>query len=440
MGNNLRKTAMKAVGAICATLIMLGTGGGTALAAEHDVYFTKDNANDHVVNGNFELLHDLIGGGSAASVGWVESDFTNEAASDPSTTPIWAGCYADFPLWDQQLKNYENPITLPAYTVCRNIFYNDGAEYQAHKNGTAGDNLTLQQWVDRGRFTNTFNDGKTSFSLAQFGWQGSQNGMYADQWDQNTWQAGTNPTEPVLKGINSAARLRHAIQLAVSTTSNVHYNTFAEIVAEDAGGEIFQDIKTTPGTVYTWKLKHRAVPAARETDPLGVQNYMEVLVGPANGANTNYSQLKPSVAYRTKAMLVDYGNGIIGYDAKNPKGQVFDTGEFHSGWSTVEDQWAEYTGSCRIPNGQNLTRFTFKSTNDQHKAQNPHITNVDGNAIDDVEFSVSYPLTYDLNGGEATGTRDKETDGNAAPAARAGNLDAMQYDMTKLGVPGTCNA
>lgn len=56
--------------------------------------------------------------------------------------------------------------------------------------------------------------------------------------------------------------------------------------------------------------------------------------------------------------------------------------------------WNTYTGTVYIPRGQSTTRFAFKSVASR--------TPMHGNLLDDILFSVAYPLYYDLNGGSGT--------------------------------------
>ena len=44
-----------------------------------------------------------------------------------------------------------------------------------------------------------------------------------------------------------------------------------------------------------------------------------------------------------------------------------------------------------IPANQPVTRFTFKSFNSDSPTS--------GNLVDDIDFQMAYPLSYDMNGG-----------------------------------------
>ena len=57
--------------------------------------------------------------------------------------------------------------------------------------------------------------------------------------------------------------------------------------------------------------------------------------------------------------------------------------------------WDTFQGSVEIPAGQPVSRFTFKALGS--------VDGVTGNLIDDVQFKLAYPLSYDKNAQDATG-------------------------------------
>ncbi|WP_369343228.1 InlB B-repeat-containing protein [Bifidobacterium fermentum] len=148
-------------------------------------------------------------------------------------------------------------------------------------------------------------------------------------------------------------------------------NQFAELVADQAGTAIYQDVSTTPGAVYAWSIRHASY-TAKHVDS------MQVMIG-------NTKQQSAQEATRTTVN----GHG----DALGRVGTTIAT----KSTATAADhpQWETYTGSYLIPGGQTVTRFTFKSVSSP--------TSSDGNFLDDVSFQISYPLRYDLNGGEGSG-------------------------------------
>lgn len=145
-------------------------------------------------------------------------------------------------------------------------------------------------------------------------------------------------------------------------------NTYGEITASQAGTSIYQDISTpVPGSVYTIHLKH----ASRNADG---HDALSVMIG-APGAET------PVQLTRTAS------------DVGDPVGKASTTVE-STAWAWV-NEWDTYEGVYVIPNNQPVTRFTFHSIRGAEGGNE----SVAGNNVDDIRFEISYPLTYDLNGG-----------------------------------------
>lgn len=146
-------------------------------------------------------------------------------------------------------------------------------------------------------------------------------------------------------------------------------NAYAEITASQAGTAIYQDISTpVPGTVYAISLKH----ASRTFDG---HDALSVMIG-APGKET------PIELTRTAS------------DAGDPVGETSTTVESTAfAWN---NEWDTYEGTYTIPAGQPITRFTFRSVRGTEGGLNESVA---GNNVDDISFQISYPLTYDLNGG-----------------------------------------
>ena len=146
-------------------------------------------------------------------------------------------------------------------------------------------------------------------------------------------------------------------------------NTYAEITASQAGTAIYQDISTpVPGTVYTISLKH----ASRTFDG---HDALSVMIG-APGKET------PVELTRTAS---DAGDPV-GETSTNVESTAF-------AWN---NEWDTYEGTYTIPAGQPITRFTFRSVRGTEGGLNESVA---GNNVDDISFQVSWPLTYDLQGG-----------------------------------------
>lgn len=159
-------------------------------------------------------------------------------------------------------------------------------------------------------------------------------------------------------------------------------NQYAEIVAQQTGKAIHQDINTMhdTATVYTVRLKH-----ASQTNRY--LDRMQVLIGApgheqpvtmtretSNGNGDKVGESSDVIA--TRVSNEPDGN----YPADTNR-----TSRNHAG------QWETYVGSVTIPAHQDVTRFTFRSVDSPDAAS--------GNLVDDITFRIAYPLSYDANGG-----------------------------------------
>lgn len=146
-------------------------------------------------------------------------------------------------------------------------------------------------------------------------------------------------------------------------------NMYAELCAYQAHTSIRQYIRTTPGTLYKVRLKH----ASLSRDYL---DKMQVLVGPDGNEQP----------VRMTRIASDRGNKV---GEKSTTVNAPNT----DGWL---GSWDTFQGSVEIPAGQPVSRFTFKALGS--------IDGVTGNLIDDVQFKLAYPLSYDKNAQDATGS------------------------------------
>ena len=155
-------------------------------------------------------------------------------------------------------------------------------------------------------------------------------------------------------------------------------NIYTELCAFEKGTSIYQDVKTVEDSIYRWTLKHSAL------DSKNIDK-MQVLIG-AVGAE------KVSPATRIES---ESGQEI---------GETSDTitSINRNEGTTPSPSWNTYTGTVYIPRGQSTTRFTFKSVASR--------TPMNGNLLDDISFSVAYPLYYDLNGGSGTVPQPADND------------------------------
>lgn len=150
-------------------------------------------------------------------------------------------------------------------------------------------------------------------------------------------------------------------------------NVYAELCAYEAGTAIYQDIRTTPGTLYKVRLKHASLN----------QSYldkMQVMIG-APGHEQPVEMTRTSVN----------GHG----DKLNEKSTTIATKVTNGNNRHHADQWETYEGTYLIPDGQTTTRFTFRSVDSKQLDY--------GNVLDDIVFDKAYRLSYDKNSTAAAG-------------------------------------
>ena len=193
-----------------------------------------------------------------------------------------------------------------------------------------------------------------------------------------------------------------AVELQYDTNAD---NVYAELCAYEAGTAIYQDIRTTPGTLYKVRLKHASLYS-------GYLDKMQVMIG-APGHEQPVEMTRTSVN----------GNG----DKLNEKSTTIATKVSNTGENdrSHDSQWETYEGTYLIPDGQTMTRFTFKSVDSK---------NLDhGNLLDDIVFDKAYRLTYDKNSSDATGEvpsnqRGKENTTQPAKAKTTGTVKLAADD------------
>ena len=173
----------------------------------------------------------------------------------------------------------------------------------------------------------------SNFDYNQFGWKSTQN--------RYTEAANANLLNCVIRN--------GAVEIQGDIVNGTRVNTHCELVEQQAGTAIYQDIATTPGSVYKWSLKHCSQSTAHV-------DTMSVMIG-------NIATQTAQQATRTTSN----GTGQIG-----PVGTVSHTDNL-----------------CSLEG----------------------INEGSGNELDDISFTIADPLYYDLNGGmgslpipEASGT------------------------------------
>ncbi|MFR4546971.1 MAG: InlB B-repeat-containing protein [Bifidobacterium breve] len=154
--------------------------------------------------------------------------------------------------------------------------------------------------------------------------------------------------------------------------SKANDNMYAEITASQANTYLYQDIDTAHSvpTVYTVKLRY-----AHRNGTVDSNEKIQILVG-APGHEQPVEMTR---------IASDRGNKV---GEKSTTVNAPNT----DGWL---GSWDTFQGSAEIPAGQPVSRFTFKALGS--------IDGVTGNLIDDVQFKLAYPLSYDKNAQDATG-------------------------------------
>lgn len=182
--------------------------------------------------------------------------------------------------------------------------------------------------------------------------------------------------------------------------SKANDNMYAEITASQANTYLYQDIDTAHSvpTVYTVKLRY-----AHRNGTINSNEKIQILVG-APGHEQPVEMTR---------IASDRGNKV---GEKSTTVNAPNT----DGWL---GSWDTFQGSVEIPAGQPVSRFTFK-------ALGGSIDGVTGNLIDDVHFQLAYPLSYDKNAGDTTGSvpsnqRGKENTVEPAEARGTGTVKTV---------------
>lgn len=256
------------------------------------------------------------------------------------------------------------------------------------------------QWKDSfGGWTSIDpNAGKTLHATNYVDSSGTWKWTAINGWDRSKF--GWTSTQKAGSNVQQKA---NAVELQYddSTADNV----YAELCAYEAGTAIYQDIRTTPGTLYKVRLKHASLNQ-------GYLDKMQVMIG-APGHEQPVEMTRTSVN----------GNG----DKLNEKSTTIATKVSNTGENdrSHDSQWETYEGTYLIPDGQTMTRFTFKSVDSK---------NLDhGNLLDDIVFDKAYRLTYDKNSSDATGEvpsnqRGKENTTQPAKAKTTGTVKLASDD------------
>lgn len=181
--------------------------------------------------------------------------------------------------------------------------------------------------------------------------------------------------------------------------SRANDNMYAEITASQADTYLYQDIDTAHSvpTVYTVKLRY-----AHRNGTINSNEKIQILVGaPGHEQPVEMTRIASDRGNRL-------GEKSTTVNAPNTDGWL--------------GSWDTFQGSVEIPAGQPVSRFTFKALGS--------IDGVTGNLIDDVQFKLAYPLSYDKNADDATGSvpsnqRGKENTVQPAEARGTGTVKTV---------------
>lgn len=168
---------------------------------------------------------------------------------------------------------------------------------------------------------------------------------------------------------NPGEQRAHAVELQRDWSGN----TYAEITAAQPNTAIRQTIRTIPGAVYTIRLDHASLVDMHVDE-------MKVVVGgetvPMTRTSVNGHGDKLGETGEIVRTTVSNKPDVSGaYSSRNHEGQ-----------------WETYEGTYVADSTE--TVFTFESVSS--------LDNRTGNLVDDISFEISYPLTYELNGGSGT--------------------------------------
>lgn len=169
----------------------------------------------------------------------------------------------------------------------------------------------------------------------------------------------------------------NAVELQKATGETTQ---MGELCASQKGTAIYQDIATTPGTLYRIELDH----ASRYRIHL---DQMQVMVGAPGHEQPVEMTRTSSNKYGDK---IGEKSTTIATHSTNPFGN-----------QSSKDDFSHYVGYYTIPAGQSVTRFTFRQVSG--------VNTTSGNLLDNIVFTQAYKLDYDRNSDEATGQTPNDT-------------------------------
>lgn len=169
----------------------------------------------------------------------------------------------------------------------------------------------------------------------------------------------------------------NAVELQKATGETTQ---MGELCASQKDTAIYQDIATTPGTLYRIELDH----TSRYRIHL---DQMQVMVGAPGHEQPVEMTRTSSNKYGDK---IGEKSTTIATHSTNPFGN-----------QSSKDDFSHYVGYYTIPAGQSVTRFTFRQVSG--------VNTTSGNLLDNIVFTKAYKLDYDKNSDEATGQTTNDT-------------------------------
>lgn len=164
----------------------------------------------------------------------------------------------------------------------------------------------------------------------------------------------------------------NAVELQKATGETTQ---MGELCASQKDTAIYQDIATTPGTLYRIELDH----TSRYSIHL---DQMQVTVGAPGHEQPVEMTRTSSNKYGDK---IGEKSTTIATHSTNPFGN-----------QSSKDDFSHYVGYYTIPAGQSVTRFTFRQVSG--------VNTTSGNLLDNIVFTKAYKLSYDKNSSDATGS------------------------------------
>ena len=215
------------------------------------------------------------------------------------------------------------------------------------------------------------------------------------------WQAMAGNSGKTIKGLNTTTfpwvDLDHPGQFEIHREKNG--NLYADVHKDRTVGQVLQ---TEPNTSYTVSIRHSARSKTRAGHENSEPGAITMLAGPDKDHLTAIEL--------TRTTLSETGRkagqklGPAGTTVTSPDDSVDGTTD-HAGWDHTNG-WETYTGTYIVPAGQTSTLFAYRGS-------------VDDSCIDDLSFTKAYPLSYDKNAQDASGSVPSRTKANGTETAAA---------------------